>query len=325
MANARDDARAQAEDRGPLIDRAARRRPRHRPRPPSQTQRDQRRSDRGAGRLLLSDIPPDVRAAVIHGHGPNFSAGLDLSEMSELDVTAGVFHSRVWHRCFEKIEFGPIPVVAVLKGAVIGGGLELAAAAHVRVSEPSAFYALPEGQRGIFVGGGGSVRLPRLIGVARMADMMLTGRVLWRRGGREDRPGAISSRRGRRLRQGARARAEHGRQRAADQFRGDPGPAAHRRQRSARRLFDGIAGRRRRARRRRGEGPRARLSGKARGQDETTGLTNPSATAGRVGKRAASRRRACAMASLRLYRGRVGNRGDRRISGRRGLIRRKLS
>ena len=92
-------------------------------------------------------------------------------------MAAAVDHSRAWHRCFEKIEFGPVPVVAVLKGAVIGGGLELAAAAHIRVSEPSAYYALPEGQRGIFVGGGGSVRLPRLIGVARMADMMLTGRV----------------------------------------------------------------------------------------------------------------------------------------------------
>ena len=45
------------------------------------------------------------------------------------------------------------------------------------MADASAFYALPEGQRGIFVGGGGSARLPRLIGVARMTDMMLTGRV----------------------------------------------------------------------------------------------------------------------------------------------------
>ncbi|HVL55407.1 MAG TPA: crotonase/enoyl-CoA hydratase family protein, partial [Burkholderiaceae bacterium] len=64
----------------------------------------------------------------------------------------------------------------VLKGAVIGGGLELATAAHLRVAEPSALYSLPEGRHGLFVGGGGSVRIPRLIGVARMADMMLTGR-----------------------------------------------------------------------------------------------------------------------------------------------------
>jgi enoyl-CoA hydratase/carnithine racemase len=125
---------------------------------------------------VFSSIPAEVRAVVIHGVGPNFSAGLDLSEISERDVTEGVFHSRNWHRCFEKIEFGRVPVVAVLRGAVIGGGLELACAAHVRVAERSAFYALPEGQRGIFVGGGGSVRLPKLIGVARMADMMLTGR-----------------------------------------------------------------------------------------------------------------------------------------------------
>jgi enoyl-CoA hydratase/carnithine racemase len=67
-------------------------------------------------------------------------------------------------------------VVAVLHGAVLGGGLEIAAACHIRVAESSTYYALPEGSRGIFVGGGGSVRLPRLIGTARMMDMMLTGR-----------------------------------------------------------------------------------------------------------------------------------------------------
>ena len=82
----------------------------------------------------------------------------------------------LWHRAFHAIQFGKAPVVAVLHGAVVGGGLELAAAAHVRVAERSAFYALPEGSRGIYVGGGGSVRLPPLIGVARMMDMMFTGR-----------------------------------------------------------------------------------------------------------------------------------------------------
>src|ERR1700722_11136250 len=82
----------------------------------------------------FSSIPADVRAAVIHGHGPNFSAGLDLSEVAERDVAAGLFDSRTWHRFFEKIEFCPVPFVAALKGAVIGGGLELAAAAHVRVA-----------------------------------------------------------------------------------------------------------------------------------------------------------------------------------------------
>jgi enoyl-CoA hydratase/carnithine racemase len=71
-----------------------------------------------------------------------------------------------------------VPVIAALHGAVVGGGLELASACHIRVADDTTFYALPEGSRGIFVGGGGSVRIPRLIGAARMTDMMLTGRVI---------------------------------------------------------------------------------------------------------------------------------------------------
>ncbi|MEH3144708.1 MAG: crotonase/enoyl-CoA hydratase family protein [Methylobacterium frigidaeris] len=126
---------------------------------------------------IVRSLPDDVRALVLAAEGPHFCAGLDLAELTERDAAAGMMHSRMWHRAFHEIEFGRVPVVAALKGAVIGGGLELALSAHLRVAEDSAFYALPEGQRGIFVGGGASVRLPRLIGVARMRDMMLTGRV----------------------------------------------------------------------------------------------------------------------------------------------------
>ena len=125
----------------------------------------------------FSNIPDDIRAVVIHGIGDHFSSGLDLSELTEQDATEGLRHSQMWHRVFDRVQYCRVPVIAALKGAVIGGGLELACAAHIRVAEPSAYFALPEGQRGIFVGGGGSVRLPRLIGVARMTDMMLTGRV----------------------------------------------------------------------------------------------------------------------------------------------------
>lgn len=123
-------------------------------------------------------LPPDgVKAVVLDGEGEHFSAGLDLSATQELSASEGVGHSMMWHEAFRHIQFGRVPVISVLHGAVIGGGLELAASTHVRIAEPSAFYALPEGQRGIFVGGGGSVRIPKLIGVARMMDMMLTGRV----------------------------------------------------------------------------------------------------------------------------------------------------
>ena len=123
------------------------------------------------------NLPEPTRAVVLSGEGDHFCAGLDLSELGERSVAEGIVHSRSWHAAFEQIQFGKVPVVAVLHGAVVGGGLELASAAHVRVAEPSTFYGLPEGQRGLFVGGGGSARIPRLIGVARMADMMLTGRV----------------------------------------------------------------------------------------------------------------------------------------------------
>src|ERR1700755_2823888 len=125
---------------------------------------------------FFDTLPAGVRAVVLNAEGKHFSAGLDLSELKVLSTVDGVAHSRVWHRIFDKIEFGRVPVVTVMHGAVIGGGLELAAATHIRVAERSAYYALPEGSRGIFVGGGGSVRLPRLIGTARVMDMMLTGR-----------------------------------------------------------------------------------------------------------------------------------------------------
>ncbi|MFN3656155.1 MAG: crotonase/enoyl-CoA hydratase family protein [Pseudolabrys sp.] len=125
---------------------------------------------------FFEGLPADIGAVLLCGEGEHFSAGLDLSELEERDIREGIAHSRLWHRAFDKIQFGKAPVVAVLHGAVVGGGLELAAAAHVRVADRSAYYALPEGSRGIYVGGGGSVRLPRLIGVARMMDMMLTGR-----------------------------------------------------------------------------------------------------------------------------------------------------
>jgi len=147
------------------------------------------RLNRPAKRNALSDalvmgvrdtfqkLPSGVRAAVLDGAGDHFCAGLDLSELKERDAGAGLHHSRMWHACLEEVQYGPVPVIAALHGAVVGGGLELAASCHIRVADATAFYALPEGSRGIFVGGGGAVRIPRLIGAARMADMMLTGRV----------------------------------------------------------------------------------------------------------------------------------------------------
>jgi enoyl-CoA hydratase/carnithine racemase len=121
----------------------------------------------------------EAKAGVIFAHGPNFSAGLDLAEAATWMKPGAPRRRRGrWHRPFDLIARGPIPFVAALHGACVGGGLELASAAHVRVADETTSFALPEGQRGIFVGGGGAVRIQRLMGYARMADLMLTGRVL---------------------------------------------------------------------------------------------------------------------------------------------------
>ena len=120
-----------------------------------------------------------VRAVVLAGAGDHFCAGLDLIEHHDADRSPADFmHVCLrWHEAFNKMEYGGVPVIAALKGAVVGGGLELASAAHIRVMDQSAYVALPEGQRGLFTGGGATIRVSDLVGKARMIDMMLTGRV----------------------------------------------------------------------------------------------------------------------------------------------------
>lgn len=125
---------------------------------------------------FFSAVPEDTRVVVLHGHGEHFSSGLDLSEHRDRDAFEVMMHSQGWHRAFALIQSGRTPVVAAMHGAVVGGGLELAASTHVRVAEHGTFYALPEGQRGIYVGGGASVRVAGIIGAGRMGEMMLTGR-----------------------------------------------------------------------------------------------------------------------------------------------------
>ena len=125
---------------------------------------------------FFSAPPKGITAVVLAGSGGHFCSGLDLAEHQSRSPENTVYHSRNWHRITEAIEFGGLPVVSVLTGSVIGGGMEIAAATHVRIAEPSVRFQLPEGRRGIFVGGGASVRVGRILGADRMREMMLTGR-----------------------------------------------------------------------------------------------------------------------------------------------------
>lgn len=120
--------------------------------------------------------PEGVRVVIMTGAAGHFCSGLDLSEHVARDAEGTMRHSRNWHRVMERVQFSGLPVISAMFGAVIGGGLELAANTHVRISEPSTIFQLPEGMRGIFVGGGASVTVSRILGADRMREMMLTGR-----------------------------------------------------------------------------------------------------------------------------------------------------
>lgn len=120
-----------------------------------------------------------VRAVVVKAEGTVFCAGLDLIEhhLEDRSATDFMYICRRWHAAFDAIQHCGKPVIGALNGAVVGGGLELASSFHIRVADHTTYFALPEGQRGIFTGGGATVRVARLVGEARMVDMMLTGRV----------------------------------------------------------------------------------------------------------------------------------------------------
>lgn len=104
----------------------------------------------------------------LHGNGKSYCAGLDLSQHQHREPFESLLFSREGHDCFEAIRLGQRPVIAALHGAVIGGGFEMAACTHVRVADTTTFFQLPEGRRGIYIGGGGSVRIRKIIGVSRM-------------------------------------------------------------------------------------------------------------------------------------------------------------
>lgn len=120
--------------------------------------------------------PQEAKVVVLTGVDGHYCSGLDLSEHVQRNAEATMRHSRNWHRVMDTIQYGGLPVVSAMFGAVIGGGLELATSTHVRIAEPSTIFQLPEGRRGIFVGGGATVRVGRILGADRMIEMMLTGR-----------------------------------------------------------------------------------------------------------------------------------------------------
>lgn len=119
-----------------------------------------------------AEADPQVRAVLLTGAGKNFIAGADIREFGKPPVPPSL------PDVCNRIEACAKPVVAVLQGAALGGGLEVALAAHYRVALASAKLGLPEVTLGLLPGAGGTQRTPRLIGAQAALDLMLSGKPL---------------------------------------------------------------------------------------------------------------------------------------------------
>ncbi len=133
-------------------------------------------------RLLLDTIAEDdsIRAVLITGTGRAFSAGIDLEELSHLfDGSTGAEQARTELEDMQDLTRRmvnlPKPIVAAINGVAVGVGAEIAIASDIRLAAESAFFEFAEVKRGIFETNGVMHRLPRLIGLGRAAQVMMTG------------------------------------------------------------------------------------------------------------------------------------------------------
>jgi enoyl-CoA hydratase/carnithine racemase len=132
-----------------------------------------------AGRTLIRDIHYDrsARVLIVTGAGDKaFCAGADLKEREHMTMVEVRQYIRYIRDTFTEMESLPIPVIAAINGVSMGGGTEMALACDLRIASPNAKIALNETSLAIIPGGGGTVRLPRLIGRGRAKDMIMTAR-----------------------------------------------------------------------------------------------------------------------------------------------------
>lgn len=120
----------------------------------------------------------EISALIVTGGGDKaFVAGADIAELSEMNsVYMGRELSLGGQEVMQSLSNLPLPTIACIQGFALGGGLELALACDIRVASPRAKLGLPEASLGVIPGFGGTQRLPRLIGMGRALDLLLTGR-----------------------------------------------------------------------------------------------------------------------------------------------------
>ncbi len=131
--------------------------------------------------LVLNEVEKDeyVRVVIVTGTGRLFCAGADINELAHLtSAHGGAEFSVRGQSLLNRIERSEKPVLAVINGTCVGGGLELALACHIRVAAAGALLGLPEIKLGLIPGFGGTQRLPRVVGASKAAELILTGESL---------------------------------------------------------------------------------------------------------------------------------------------------
>jgi len=123
--------------------------------------------------LQKAHADPRVKAVVVTGTGKNFSAGFDINQFQNVSGGGGI-DNRINESICDVLEAGPKPTVAAIQGVALGGGLEVAMGCNSRIAAPGSRMGLPELQLGIIPGFGGTQRLPRLVGLQKSIQMMLT-------------------------------------------------------------------------------------------------------------------------------------------------------
>ncbi len=125
---------------------------------------------------------PEVKAAVLISKKKDFIAGADIEMFANVKKKGDfIDFTRNGHQSLYRLERSKKPVVAAINGACLGAGTEIALACHARIAsnDRSTHFALPEVMLGLLPGGGGTQRLPRLIGIQRALDIMLTGKKIY--------------------------------------------------------------------------------------------------------------------------------------------------
>lgn len=130
--------------------------------------------------VLLDELEKDseIRVVIITGQGKAFIAGADISYMRNLSAQEAVIYSGNTIAIYEKMHKSPKVFIAAVNGYALGGGCEFAMACDIRVASGRAKFGLPEVSLGILPGGGGTQRLPHLVGIAKAKELILTGKTI---------------------------------------------------------------------------------------------------------------------------------------------------